>query len=237
MGWWKRRFYAGGRLFDRRRLIRFWAVLLVAAMVIFTLASAMRLKPLLERMATAKVSNTVSRVVSEAVDETIRTGEIQYSDLVSFEKDMEGRITALHSNMAACNRLQSAIIDMIVARIGEVSSKELSIPIGNLTGSALLSGRGPRIQVRMESMGSSTAYFKNEFASAGINQTKHQIVLHVDVYVTILLPGITTATKVSNAITVAETVIVGSVPQSYTYFAPEPSSADEDIKDYILNNA
>lgn len=237
MGWWKRRFYAGGRLVDRRQLLRFVAIILAAVTIVLTLAAAMRLKPLLERMSTAKVSNTVTRVVSEAVDEAVRTGEIQYSDLVSFEKDHEGRITALHSNMAACNRLQSAILDVIVERIGEVSSRELSIPVGNLTGSALLSGRGPRIRVRMESMGSSTAYFENEFASAGINQTKHQIVLHVDVYVTILLPGITTATKVSNAITVAETVIVGSVPQSYTYFATDPATADEDVKDYVLNNA
>ena len=116
-----------------------------------------------------------------------------------------------------------------------MSARELSIPIGTLTGSALLAGRGPRIRVRMESVGSSTARFNNQFESAGINQTKHQIILEVDVSVAILLPGFTTATKVSTAVTVAETVIVGAVPDTYTYFSTTPDTYEEDLKDYILN--
>lgn len=234
---WKRRFYAGGRLVDRRKLLRLMLLLLLGTLLALVLAAAIRLKPLLERMATSKVSNSVTQVVSSAVDQAVQSGELQYSALVSYEKDKDGRIAALHSNMAACNRLQSAILDRIVEGIGDVSSRDLSIPIGSLTGSALLAGRGPRIQVRMESMGASSARFENEFISAGINQTKHQIVLYVDVYVTIFLPGITTATKVSNAMTVAETVIVGTVPQTYTYFSTEPQSMTEDIKDHVLNGS
>ena len=118
-----------------------------------------------------------------------------------------------------------------------VSARELSIPIGTLTGSALLAGRGPRISVRMESVGSSSARFENRFDSAGINQTNHQIALEVDVSVSILLPGFTTATTVSTAVTVAETVIVGSVPETYTYFSTTPDTYEEDLKDYILNNS
>lgn len=231
----RRRYFRRGGRIDRRRLAGYLLLLLVVASLVMAVAATMRLKPLLERVATARVSNSVTRVVSEAVDEAVRGGAIQYQELVSFEKDQEGRITALHSNMAAFNRLQAMILDVIMERIGEVSSKELAIPLGNLTGSALLAGRGPKIRVRMESMGSSTARFENEFLSAGINQTKHQIVLHIDVYVTILLPGMTTATKVSNAITVAETVIVGTVPQTYTYFAPDPASFQDEAKDYVLN--
>ncbi len=234
---WRRRFYLRGPGTNHRRQVRLAALFLAGSLLVMATFAAMRLKPLLEKMATANVSSTVTRVISDAVDAAVRQGEIQYLDLISFEKDQEGHITALHSNMAAFNRLQSMILDMVVERIGEVSSRELSIPLGNLTGSALLAGRGPRIRVRMESMGSSTARFENEFLSAGINQTKHQIVLHVDVYVTIFLPGMSTATKVSNAITVAETVIVGTVPQTYTYFATDPASFQEDAKDYMLNNS
>ena len=76
----------------------------------------------------------------------------------------------------------------------------------------------------MESVGSSSARFENQFTSAGINQTNHRILLHIDVSVSILLPGFTAATKVSNTVTVAETVIVGGVPQTYTYFGTEPNT-------------
>ena len=133
--------------------------------------------------------------------------------------------------------MQADILDTILTRIDQVSARELSIPVGTLTGFSLLAGRGPRISVRMESVGSSEANFHNEFVSAGINQTKHQIILTVDVSVSILLPGFTTATKVSNSFIVAETVIVGAVPDTYTYFATEPDTYLEDTKDYILNGA
>ena len=146
-------------------------------------------------------------------------------------------ITAVRSNMAAFNHLQAEILDTVLTRISQVPTGDLSIPIGSLTGSALLAGRGPRISVRMESVGSSEANFRNAFTSAGINQTKHQIILTVDVSVSILLPGFRTATKVSNSFIVAETVIVGMVPDTYTYFSTDPDTYEEDLKDYILNNS
>ena len=227
-------FYYRRRL-DRRALLRVLALLLAVSLLALTLTATARMRPLLESLATTRVSNTVNRIIFEAVNEAIQNGDISYERLISLEKDSEGRITAVHSNMAAFNRLQAQILDIILAKIDQVSARELSIPIGTLTGSALLAGRGPRIRVRMESVGSSTARFNNQFESAGINQTKHQIILEVEVSVAILLPGFTTATKVSTAVTVAETVIVGAVPDTYTYFSTTPDTYEEDLKDYILN--
>ena len=229
-------FFYYRRRMDRRALTRLLLAIPAAVMLAALIFATLQLRPLLERLAVTREYNAVNRIVSEAVDEAIETGDIRYDHLISFEKDNEGRITAVHSNMAACNRLQSEILDLILTRIGEVSARELSIPIGSLTGSALLAGRGPRISVRMESVGSSSAWFENEFTSAGINQTNHRIVLHIDVSVAILLPRVTTSTRVTNAVTVAETVIVGSVPDTYTYFSTTPSTYEDDMKDYILNN-
>lgn len=223
------------RRIGRRTLLRFLAFFLITLMLTLLFFFTAQMQPLLENLATTRVSNMVNRIVSEAVDEAIENGDISYNDLITFEKDNEGQITALYSNMAAFNRLQSKILDIILARIDQVSARDLSIPIGSLTGSVLLAGRGPSISVRMESVGSSSASFENEFTSAGINQTKHRIVLNIDVAVSILLPGFSTATVVSNAVTVAETVIVGSVPDTYTYFSTTPSNYEMDAKDYILN--
>ena len=211
------------------------AFLMTALLLTLTFIAATQMRPLLESMATTRVSNTVTRIVSEAVYEAIEKGELQYDGLVSFEKDTEGHITAVQSNMAAFNHLQAEILDTVLTRISQVPTGDLSIPIGSLTGSTLLAGRGPRITVRMESVGSSEANFRNAFTSAGINQTRHQILLHVDVYTGILLPGFTASTKVSNEIAVAETVIVGSVPETYTYFSTAPEEQEQYAQDYIMN--
>ena len=233
----KRGFFYDRRRLDRRSVVRVLVFFLLVLLFTLLLTGTARMRPLLESLATTRVSNTVNRIIFEAVNEAIQEGDISYEELISLEKDNEGKITAVHSNMAAFNRLQAQILDIILARIDQVSARELSVPIGTLTGSALLAGRGPRISVRMESVGSSSARFENRFDSAGINQTNHQIVLKVDVSISILLPGFTTATTVSTAVTVAETVIVGSVPETYTYFSTAPETYEEDLKDYILNNS
>ena len=208
---------------------------LLAALLALAIVAMTHLKPVLTSLATARVSNTVNGIVTAAVNETIYSGGVDYDQLISFEKDNEGKITAVKSNMPEFNRLQSKILNVILERISEVSTRDLSIPLGSLTGANLLAGRGPLVSVRMQSVGSSTAHLENRFVSAGINQTKHQIYLVVDVYVSILLPGFSTTTEFSNTYSVAETVIVGSVPDNYTYFS-NGEDMEQNAEDYIMNN-
>lgn len=230
-----RRFSSRAFRFSRRQKGFLAAFVLLSVLLALFLVANAQLRPILTSMASARVSNAVTRVVAEAVNETIYGDGVDYDRLISFEKDNEGRITAVKSNMAEFNRLQSAVVEDVLQKLSDVSTRELSIPVGSLTGSTLLAGRGPYIRVRMQSVGATSAHFENAFVSSGINQTRHQITLVVDVTVSILLPGFSTATKVSGRYAVAETVIVGSVPETYTYF----SSADEmeDLaSDYIMNN-
>ena len=229
-----RRYYFRRIVLTRRQRAKLFCLAAAMLLAVLLAVAAFHLKNVLSGLAITRVSNTVNRVVTEAVTDTVSRGEIQYGELISFEKNSEGEITALQTNMAEFNRLQSMIVSDVLARLSEVSTTELSIPVGTLTGTALLAGRGPRFHVRMQFVGSSSAHFENEFAEAGINQTKHRIILYVDVSVSILLPGISTYTTVSKAFTVAETVFVGTVPESYTYFQSSDSMEDN-AHEYIMN--
>ena len=223
------------RLTGRQR-VGIWLTLLVLALLAAAVSLQWHLKPVMTSMATARVSNLVNRIVSAAVNEAVENGDIDYQNFVIFEKDETGHITALRSNVAEVNRMQGQITDEILHRLSEVATSELEIPLGTLTGSALLAGRGPSLFVRMQAVGSASAAFRNQFTAAGINQTRHQIFLDVDVYMSILLPGMKTSTKVSNEIAVAETVIVGGVPDTYTYFSTMPDEIGQYAEDYIMNN-
>lgn len=223
------------RLTGRQR-VGIWLTLLVLALLAAAVSLLWHLKPVMTSMATARVSNLVNRIVSAAVNEAVENGSIDYQNFVIFEKDETGHITALRSNVAEVNRMQGQITDEILHRLSEVATSELEIPLGTLTGSALLAGRGPSLFVRMQAVGSASAAFRNQFTAAGINQTRHQIFLDVDVYMSILLPGMKTSTRVSNEIAVAETVIVGSVPDTYTYFSTMPDEIGQYAEDYIMNN-
>ena len=223
--------------FTGRQRVLIWLTVIFTLLLALTVAVVLHMKPVVVDLATARTSNAVNRIVVAAVNDAVDSGRIDYEQLVDFDKDAEGHVTALRSNMAAFNRLQASIADDILQRMAEVSSTDLAIPIGTLTGSPLLAGRGPCLRVRMQSVGTATARFDNQFSSAGINQTRHRIILDVDVHVSILLPGLTTYTKVSNEISVAETFIVGGVPVTYTYFSTTPDEIENYADEYIINNA
>ena len=223
------------RLTGRQRA-GIWLTLLALALLAAAASLLWHLKPVMTSMATARVSNTVNRIVSAAVNEAVADGEIDYQNFVIFDKDDTGHITALRSNVAEVNRMQGRIADEILLRLSEISTSELEIPLGTLTGSALLAGRGPSLHVRMQAVGSASATFRNQFTAAGINQTRHQIFLDVDVYMSILLPGMHASPTVSIALAVAETVIVGGVPDTYTYFSTMPDEIGQYAEDYIMNN-
>jgi sporulation protein YunB len=221
---------------DRKQRVLFLLAAIVLVLAALCTIAIRQLAPILTSLATSRVSNTVNRIVNAAISDAVENGEINYDKLISLEKDGNGKVTAVRSNMAEFNRLQTRIADDILVRLSEVSTTELSIPVGTLTGISLLAGRGPSLKIRMQSVGSTTAKLSNAFSAAGINQTKHQILLNVDVYVGILLPGFRTSTQVTNQISVAETVIVGEVPQTYTYFSTSEEELDEYAREYILNN-
>ena len=203
--------------------------------LVLTLVCASHLKSLLSNLAVTRVSSTVNRLVALAVNDAVSNGDIQYGNLITFEKDNDGKITAIQSNIAEFNRLQAFITQDVLRRLNENGETVLSIPLGTLMGSALLAGRGPSFKIKMQTAGSCSAYFENKFTDAGINQTTHRILLYVDVSVSILLPGFRTYTKVSNEFSVAETVIVGAVPGSYTYFH-SGNDSEEDAYEYSMNN-
>ena len=223
--------------FTGRQRVLIWLTVIFTLLLALTVAVVLHMKPVVVDLATARTSNAVNRIVVAAVNDAVDSGRIDYEQLVDFDKDAEGHVTALRSNMAAFNRLQASIADDILQRMAEVSSTDLAIPIGTLTGSPLLAGRGPCLRVRMQSVGTATARFDNQFSSAGINQTRHRIILDVDVHVSILLPGLTTYTKVSNEISVAETVIVGGVPETYTYFSTTPDEVETNTSSTMLERS
>ena len=144
------------RLTGRQRRLT-WLVLAVLLTAGLGCAAVLHMRPIIVSLATARVSNAVNRIVVDAVRDAIDSGQVDYNVLIHLEKDETGRVAALESNMAAFNRLRSQIADEILRRLSEVSTSELSIPVGTLTGSTLLAGRGPCIRVRMQAVGSADA--------------------------------------------------------------------------------
>lgn len=172
-------------------------------------------RPTLTALAQANTKNAVTRVVDDAVARTVSQETVAYGDIIALQTDNSGRITALTSDSAEMNRLRSEIVDDILTQVEALDTADLGVPFGNVTGLSSLADKGPLLPVRVRSVGTVDAQFRNQFTSAGINQTYHQVMLDVSVELKLLIPGGTINTAVTTQVNVAETVIVGQVPDAY----------------------
>lgn len=166
-------------------------------------------------LAQTQVRNSTSDLINDAINRQIESGNIQYDRIVYFEKDLEGRITALKTNMSEVNRLKTEILNRINEDILAMDADQLGIPLGSLVLPEVFSGRGPGIPVEILSIRNSDASFSSRFTEAGINQTLQQLIMEVSVDVTVLVLGKTDSFTVSSQVVVAETVIVGQVPNTF----------------------
>ena len=150
-------------------------------------------------------------------DSRIRCNRYRYQGrhyFVNLDKDSDGSVTAITSNMAHINTLSTDILNSVIASTDN-GVINVSIPFGNLTGLNLMLNKGPDVNVQIIMLTSSRVDFRNEVVSCGINQAKYQLVLEVTIDIDVLIPwGTESATTVTEVI-VADTVIVGKVPNTY----------------------
>ena len=199
----------------RRRRWRLPVILALALAVWAFVGLRSRLWPVVRSLAQTQVINTASDLINDAILEQISRGQIQYDRIVYFEKDLNGRITALKTNMAEVNRLKTETLNIINDQILAEDTQALGVSLGSLILPEFFSGKGPRIPVRILAIRNSDANFESEFTEAGINQTLQKLRMDVILDVTILVLGQTETFTVSSQMVVAETIIVGDVPATY----------------------
>lgn len=196
---------------------RLWLAIYItaAAGVIFALLvyAGSRARPIIISMTEIHAHSIGVRIVGEAVEAEI--ARFTYDDLISFEKSADGKINALKINILNVNRLKSRLSVMILDKISDMGEIILYIPAGNLFSGEFLSGRGPKIRVSLVPTGYVITDIRSLFTSAGINQTRHQIMLDVRVSLSITMPFAVEALYIYTSLAIAETIIVGDVPNVY----------------------
>ena len=206
-----------GGMYMRRRIQRLLRWLFAAVVVVLALLFMLRSKYrlVIEELAQTQVKNTTSDLTNDAIAKQIASGDIRYDRIVFFEKDLDGRITALKTNMSEVNRLKTDILNIINDEILALDHSDIGIPLGSLFFPELLSGKGPAIPVDILSIRNSDANFVSHFSQAGINQTMHRLNMEVSIDVAVLVLGQTSSFTLSSEVVVAETIIVGDVPQTF----------------------
>lgn len=185
----------------------------LALLVISALDRALR--PVVTALAQAKTENVVTGIINDAVMETLAAEAVVYQDLVTLDRDNAGQVTVLAADAVKTNLLRTQILEHVLDKVDSLNNEDLGIPLGSITGLSTASDWGPDLPVEVLTAATPTAEFRNVFTSEGINQTLHQIMLDVQVSITLLIPGGTVETQVSSEVCVAETLLLGQVPDTY----------------------
>ena len=174
------------------------------------------IRPMVKASAASQTQIAVNRMIQRAVLEVLEEDGLRYQSFVSLQQNLNGETTALMTDTVLINRLQGELLEKILQTLQETRQITLQLPLGSLTGSQFLAGRGPLVTLWLRPVGLVKTKIINQFDEAGINQTRHRIQLQVTVDMLSLLPGYRISSQAQSNIILAETIIVGLVPDAYT---------------------
>ncbi len=205
------------RVFRKRKILL--KLLIIAVIFVIAAVSLMsyfkgNILPVISTMSEATVRALAVNAINNA-SHTVIDESIDYSELVKIDKDENGNINLIQANTVRINRLARDLANMSEKNIEEIKEQTIELPIGAFTGSAVLSGVGPVVNVSLLPIGNVTCDFVSSFDDVGINQTKHSIYIYINTTISIVLPVSSVPVSVSTSILVVENIIVGKVPDVY----------------------
>ncbi|SEF54658.1 sporulation protein YunB [Caloramator fervidus] len=172
---------------------------------------------------------------AETINNTVKfefANKISYDDIMTVKTDKDGNIVMIQANTVELNVIGSQIALEVQKRIADIKEKTVEIPLAVLTGIEILSNYGPKIPFKMRPIGSVLTSYRSEFISAGINQTRHIVYLDVSATVQVIVPLARNSVTVTSSIPIAESIIVGKVPETYAEIKTE--NVSKDVKKYNI---
>lgn len=213
-----------------KKIIVFLVMLFLLILVV--VYSLFRLYPVIYAQADARAKNIALEIISDSVADTIKEKGTEYYDLVEIQRDKEGNVASLSSRVESINLFKSGVSKRILEKISDVSSREFGIPLGNLSGNVFLSGRGPALKVRIIEATCAQSEITSLFEEAGINQTRHILKIEIKIRMQIVVLTSRHTVETSDSIVIADTVIVGKVPDGYTAINKADNELIGDIVDF-----
>lgn len=176
------------------------------------------MRPTLTAIAEARITALAVSAMNDAIME--RMDDNSYTSLITAYDNGE-KVYMIQADTRQMNMLASDCCAAAQTRIAAMGEQGVSVPIGTVSGITYLSGRGPGIRVMFTPVGSVESDFDSELVSSGINQSLYRVNIRLTSTIRLIMPGVSHSIEVSAKAAIAESIIVGDVPQVYTNVADE----------------
>ncbi|MCQ5128534.1 sporulation protein YunB [Butyricicoccus faecihominis] len=212
--------------------------LVVCALVVLALAAVitLRFRPVFMEYAVNLCEDSALQEINNVLQDKIYADRETYENLVVLERDDENHVTALKTDVIAIGQIKAALVNGLFERLEDLEQTTVEVPLGSVFAPSLFSGMGPTVDVGMTALSQMSAEFVSAFSSAGINQTRHNILIEVRAGFRILTPFGVTYKEVKTSYPVTDTVIIGTVPEQYTYIDDTRDGLLGKINDYAETN-
>ena len=185
--------------------------MIISVITVFAILRA--INPIIDALCIDKAKNLATVISNKQATQIMN--EYKYEDFVNVVRDSNGDITLIQTNTKNINEVISDIPNKIVEEMEKQSESYISIHLGSVLGNTVFSALGPEIHIKIENVGNVVTKLESEFISEGINQTMHRIYLNIECEATILTPYNTITQKIENQVLIAESVIIGNIPNTY----------------------
>lgn len=166
----------------------------------------------------AECFNLINSIISNEIT------KIGTQNIIEYKYDTNGNIIAVNANVVTMNILNSKIADEIINQLSNLNNVYVDIPLGSFFSSNLFSAIGPNIPIKIIPLSTVYTDYTTEFTSTGINQTQHKIFIKVNCKVAVLSSLVTNTQEIIIEIPIAETIIIGGVPNTYITIPNQPEN-------------
>ena len=211
-------------------MFKFVCVILIV-LIVFVLID-MRIRPVVQTVAINRVRQVATQTIMGTISDQLTANGTSYDSIVSLTKGESGKIVSIETDTTRINMINSGISSAITTRLSALSKEKLNVPLGTLLGVQVLSGRGPNVTLKALPTGFVKTQVVSEFNSVGINQTQHRIILTIEADITAIIPGYSSGAMTTVTYVIAESIIIGEVPQYYTHVVTSSENLAGDINDY-----
>lgn len=192
-------------------------IILLTAINVFLYQFNEIISPQIVTFSSARVKERTTNIINRCILEEFNKN-FHYDDVVKIEKDNEGNITMIKADTLEMNRIACEFAINTQNQLRKEKETEIKIPVGYFFKNNLIANYGPKVSVKAEPVGNVETEYSSEFESQGINQTRHKIYIIVKTNVQIMFPMNTCEITVRSEMPIAETIIIGKIPDTALQF-------------------
>ncbi len=198
-------------IIKRKRFILWIMALLILGIYIYKYIDK-NIRPSIIAISEVKAKQVTTQAINNTIKNKIKN-DIDYNDLIFVQYDKEGKVTLMQANTVLMNSVASEVALEVQEELEKISKSTIEVPLKNAFNTDLIAL--PSINVQIIPQGSVVVDFATEFESTGINQTRHRIYIIVTTNIKLIVPLVSEEVRVTTNIPIAETIIVGDVPEQF----------------------